>query len=325
MQPNHAVLSSESLMNVGQGSMPSPLGTSSVLRANAVQNESHVQNVHGTCPQHPHHVHHPGHHHPDLAAVQMAMASNPGGQTQQSSTVIFAAAPPGHQVAVPVIAGFPPAPNLQLHSGVPQPVMALPPGHQPYPHPLAQAQGIHIHNHQGHSFLPNPNQQGSNIHVLQSAVHPHQICMPNNQSNAQANFQQEFTDPAIMSVSKIPPPRASNQQNGSNSSFPTNIMQMNSKVVDTTHSNVHKPIIPASSNVKSVQDLEREMMAGPTVKKTHNNQQQNNVLNQQHRPHGQIHNRPGYNANQLPRQNHIGMRNNQPYQVDISLILYSKH
>ena len=88
---------------------------------------------------------------------------------------------------------------------------------------------------------------------------------------------------------------------------------------------MHKPIIPASSNVKSVQDLEREMMAGPTVKKTHNYQQQNNMLNQQNRPHGQIHNRPGYNANQLPRQNHIGMRNNQPYQVDIPLVLYSKH
>merc|ERR1711962_1910531 len=80
------------------------------------------------------------------------------------------------------------------------------------------------------------------------------------------------------------------------------------------HNNIHKPINPASSNVKSVQGLGREMMAGPTVKKTHNYQQQNNMLNQQNRPHGQIHNRPGYNANQLPRQNHIGMRNNQPYQ-----------
>ena len=86
---------------MGQGSMPSPHRNSSILHGNVVPSESQIQQAHGsTCPQHPHHFHHTSHQH-DLAGV-----------TQQPSTVIFAAAPPGHQMAMPVIAGFPPAPNL---------------------------------------------------------------------------------------------------------------------------------------------------------------------------------------------------------------------
>ena len=308
---NQANNSPDVRMNMGQGSMPSPHGNSSILQGNATASESQMQQAHGSaCPQHPHHFHHTSHQH-DLA-----------GATQQPSTVIFAAAPPGHQMAMPVIAGFPPAPNLQLHSGVPQPVLALPPGHQAYPHALAHAQAIHIHNHQGHPYHPQASQQGPNIHLLHSPVHPtHSMAMSNNNtSTAPANNQQEFTDPAIMSVSKIPPPRASAHQNGTDNSFPTNIMQINSKGSDVPYHHGHKPTIPSTSNVKSVQDLEREMMAGPP-KKPQNLQQPINAPNQHNRPQGYMYNRPGYNT-QLPRQGHHGMRNNQPHQVRIMMLNY---
>ena len=226
-----------------------------------------------------------------------------------------------HQVAVPVIAGFPPAPNLQLHSGVPQPVLAMTPGQQSYPHPLGNGQAIHIHNHPGHSYLPQRTQHGSNIHLHQSSVPPPQTtAISNTNLQTQANSQQEFTDPAIMSVSKIPPPRSSLQQNGSENSFPTNIMQINSNSADVSHQHRHKPIIPTSSNVKSVQDIEREMMTEQCAKNAHHTLQQNIGLNQYNRSQGQMHNRPGYNANHVPRQAHMGMRNNLPHQVISSVI-----
>ena len=312
-QPSHLSLGPEVRMNIGQGYIPTS-NENSATQSNVAQGESQVQQVHGSaCPQHPNHFHHSGIHHHEIS-----------GLTQQPSTVIFAAAPPGHQMAVPVIAGFPPAPNLQLHSGIPQPVLALPPGHQAYPHALAHAHAIHIHNHPGHPYNPQTTQQGSNVHVLQSPVHPatSMAMSSNNFSKEPAATQQEFTDPAIMSVSKIPPPRASAQQNGSDNSFPTNIMQMNTKVSDVSHHG-QKPTIPASSNVKSVQDLEREMMAGPTSKKPHN-AQQNNVPNQ-HNRQGQMYNRPGYNTQQLPRQNHHGMRINQPHQVMLEFIEFGEN
>ena len=317
MQPTHQFPDSNVHINIGQGSIPSSHGNSSVLQANAIQGgESHIQQAHGsTCPQHPHHFHHSGpHHHHDISAMQMAMATNPG--AAQPSTIIFAAAPPGHQVAVPVLAGFPPAPNLQLHSGVPQPVLAMPPGPQTYPHPLGNGQAVHIHNHPGHAYLPQSNQQGSNIHVLQSSVPPPQTtAISNTSSKTQTNSQQEFTDPAIMSVSTIPPPRASLQQNGSENSFPPNIVQMNAKSADVSHQHGHKPIIPTSCNVKSVQDIEREMMGGLSAKKAPNPLQQHSGLNQYNRSQGPMHNRPVYNSNQVPRQANIGMRNNLPHQV----------
>jgi len=289
-QPSNLAHSSpEVRMNMGQGSMPSPHRNSSILHGNVVPSESQIQQAHGsTCPQHPHHFHHTSHQH-DLPGV------TPSERLNIKNMNINEAAPPGHQMAMPVIAGFPPAPNLQLHSGVPQPVLALPPGHQAYPHALAHAQAIHIHNHQGHPYHPQASQQGPNLHLLPSPVHPpHSMAMSNNNTSAApANNQQEFTGPAIMSVSKIPPPRATALQNGSDNSFPTNIMQINSKGSDVPHHHGNKPTIPSSSNVKSVQDLEREMMAGPP-KKPQNLQQPINAPNQHNRPQGHMYNRPGY-------------------------------
>ena len=92
-------------------------------------------------------------------------------------------------------------------------------------------------------------------------------------------------------------------------------MQINSNSANISHPRGHKLIIPTSSNVKSVQDIEREMMAEPSAKNPHHTLQQNIGLNQYDRSQGQMHNRPGYNANHVPRQAHMGMRNNLPHQV----------
>ena len=266
------------------------------------------------CPQHPNHVHHHGaHQHHDMPSVQMAIPTNPmGTQQQQHSTVIFAAPSQGHQMPIPLIAGFPPAPNMQMNSGVPPPVLAMHQGNQAFP-PLVHTQAIHIHNHTGQP-LPAPPQ----MHRFPPSIPPPQTTAgtSNLQGISTHHSQQEFNDPAIMSVSKLPPPRPPlRQDHVHTNTLPTNIMDVNQRLGDSSHQPGIKPTIPINSNVKSLQDIEREMMGGLSAKKAPNPLQQHSGLNQYNRSQGPMHNRPLYNSNQVPRQANIGMRNNLPHQV----------
>lgn len=254
-----------------------------------------------------------------MSTLQMSMPNNPIGTqgntalTQQQPTVIFAAAPPGHQMPMPVIAGFPPAPNMQMHSGVAPPVLSLHPGHQAFPPQLSHGQAIHLHNHAGQS-LPPPHLQGQNLHGFPPSMPPPHSSNLN--SRAPVPSRQEFNDPAIMSVSKLPPPRPPLQQPGlPANSLPTNIMQMNSKLTEASQQHGPRPIIPVSSNVKSLQELEREMMGGFSGKKVNIGSAQANKIYQPNRPQGPLPHRMGYNNNYGHRQMHMGIRNNQNNQV----------
>ena len=269
------------------------------------------------CPQHPNHVHHHGaHQHHDMPSVQMAIPTNPmGTQQQQHSTVIFAAPSQGHQMPIPLIAGFPPAPNMQMNSGVPPPVLAMHQGNQAFP-PLVHTQAIHIHNHTGQP-LPAPPQ----MHRFPPSIPPPQTTAgtSNLQGISTHHSQQEFNDPAIMSVSKLPPPRPPLRQDQVHANaLPTNIMDVNQRLGDSSHQPGIKPTIPMNSNVKSVQDIEREMMGGPNARNINNSVPQPNRLQQQNRMQGQLQHRMSYNGNNGYRQMQSGMRNNQNNQVRLN-------
>ena len=112
---------SEVHLNLGQGaSHQSQTIPSNVLQGGESVLQPATSFGHGSgCPQHPNHFHHHGAHPQDMSTVQMNMPANPIGTQcntaltqQQQRTVIFAAAPPGHQMSMPVIGGFPPAPNM---------------------------------------------------------------------------------------------------------------------------------------------------------------------------------------------------------------------
>ena len=308
------------ILNVGQGHILSSVGANPVQQASINQSAPLVQSA-GVCPQHPHHHHHHGpQQHQDLPHIQMAMPVNPmatqcnSAHTQQP-TIIFASAPPGHPMSMPVMAGFPPAPNMQVHSAVNPSMLGVHHGHQTHPPPLGHTQAIHIHHHPGQS-LP-PHLQRPNIHgfppIPYSQTQP--ISSDNTHIRGPINQQQEFNDPAIMSVSKLPPPRSNVHQQGAHTnSLTTNMMQMNPKRTDISHQHESKPCIPANSNVKSVQDLERELMGGPVVNHSFNNSiRQANKTSQQNKPQGQMVHRGGYNS--APRYSQSGFRNNHPNQV----------
>ena len=118
-----------------------------------------------------------------------------------------------------------------------------------------------------------------------------------------------------MSVSKLPPPRPHLQQPGPPAnSLPTNIMQMSSNLTEASHHHGPRPIIPMTSNVKSVQELEREMMGGSCGKKANNSSQVTKNY-QPNRPQAQLQHKMGYNNNYGHKQMHMGIRNNQNNQV----------
>ena len=248
------------------------------------------------------------------------MATQCNSAVTQHPTVIFAAAPPGHPMSIPVITGFPPAPTMQVHSTATPSVLAMHHGPQPVPPPLGHAQAIHIHHHPGQS-LPPPNLQGPTVQGFPPSLPPPQapsISSNNVHNRGPIYQQQEFNDPAIMSVSKLPPPRPSLQQRGVQTNpLSTNIMQMNPRGIETSHQHGPKPSIPASSNVKSVQDLERELMGGSVVNRANNTytNQQANKTYQHIRSQGQLQQRGAYNSNHVTRQMQSGFRNNQPNQV----------
>jgi len=312
-------------LNIGQGNVPTLSGINTSLQTNVIQEResqlqqstAHVQGSTSTCPQHPNHFHHHGHHHQDLSTVQMAMPGNPMGTQSntilsQQPTVIFAVAPPGHQMPIPSMTGFPTAPTMQIHSGVAPPVLAMHPGHQTFPPPLGHAQAIHIHNHPGQSQTLPSHLQGPNIHGFPPSIPPPQSSISSNiqQGRASVHTQQEFNDPAIMSVSKLPPPRPNLQQQGLHgNSLPTNIMDMNSRLNDAPHQHGANPTIPMSSNVKSVQDLEREMMEGPYARNANNSTQQANRFQQHNRNQGHLQYKVPFNGNNATRQMQPGFRN----------------
>lgn len=286
---------------------------------------AHTQGPTTACPQHPNHFHHHGYHPHNIPTIEMAMQSNPIAPNQgtavlsqqQQPTVIFAAAPPVHQVPHPVLTGFPPAPSMQAHSGVAPPVLAMHPGHQPFPPPLGQAQAIHIHNHPGQSQPLPPPLLGQNIQGFPPSIAPQQSIGSNvQQGRSSLHSQQEFNDPAIMSVSKLPPPRPNLQQHGHGNLLSTNIVDINSRPKDMSHQRGPNPIIPISSNVKSVQDLEREMMGGSYPRKANIATQQTNKFHQHNRNQGHLpHNLP-LNGNNT-RQMQPGFRNGQGIQVKL--------
>ena len=327
------------ILNVGQGHVLSPVGITGVSQAAVIQGASLVQPTAAfsqgpaaACPQHPHHHHHHGpHQHQHMSPGQMAMPvnamatqSNSVLSQQQQPTVIFAAAPPGHHMSIPVMAGFPPAPTMQVHSAVPPSMLAMHHGHQTLPPPLGHTQAIHIHHHPGQSLTP-PHLQGPNVQGFPPSVPPPQAPpISSNTVHVRGPIhQQEFNDPAIMSVSKLPPPRPGLQQQSLHvNSLPTNIMQMNPRQIETSHQHGRKPSIPANSNVKSVQDLEREMMGGSAVSRANNNttqQAQTNKTQQQNRLQGQLQHRGAYNNN-VTRQMQTGFRNHPPNQVHGKII-----
>ena len=92
-------------------------------------------------------------------------------------------------------------------------------------------------------------------------------------------------------------------------------MDVNQRLGESSHQPGIKPTIPINSNVKSVQDIEREMMGGPNTRNINNSVPQPNRLQQQNRMQGQLQHRMSYNGNNGYRQMQSGMRNNQNNQV----------
>ena len=241
------------------------------------------------------------------AIPQMVTQCNSAMTQQQQPTVIFAAAPPGHHpMSIPVIAGFPHTATMQVHSAAHS---GMHHGHPTSSPLLGHTQAIHIHHHPSQAVSPHPHVPVQNVQGFPPTLPP-----PHTQSTSSKdlvtargpiNHQQEFHDPAIMSVSKLPPPTPQ-RQDATPNPLTANMMQTNSRQFEL-HRQSPRPPIPPNSKVKSVQDLEREMMRGP-FSNLANNSGQNVNKNQYSRSQGQLQNRGPYSGNNVTRSIQPGFR-----------------